>query len=208
MKSYLFTFISLLLISCSSENFIEVQDTKSYEFDARKFWEDVNTIENDFHINGVPSTLDQAKVDYYAAMAGYGPEEITLQFVLDVIEVVGLLEENDFETILEQHEENEFVKSSLLTLSSGEWIENIEEDPSFLELQSEQKDFLLISNAIVKEYSENNSNFHNVIYRTHNTMGGILIGGLIGTGLGGFPGGTIGGAVIGAMVGIVSGHKQ
>lgn len=205
-KINLFILVSLVFFSCSNEKPIENQEANSYELSAKKIFENYVIIENEVHQNGVRSTLNQETVDYYASLAGYQAGEINLQFVIEVMDIVGSLEDNDFANILNQYEGDEFVKNIMITLSNGEWIENLDEDPQFLLLQNDKKELLLLSNAIAKEYSENGTNNQSLyIGRTHNGIGGFLIGTLIGCGIGG-PAGCVTGAVIGGIVGIFAGH--
>ncbi len=217
--SYFFTFLTFFytFTSCApetenpgkkiSEFSIESTDTNAvgskdadYTLMADEYIAGVDILKSHFNDpnNSFPTEIDQASVNYYTVLLGYGTGVLSAEFVNSVIEKMGIINEQGVRAVLEDYDLEEFTLTSLETIATGQPIIDLTSNPDYLLLDQDERELLNMANTITLAEIEPNNPDQG---RNCNLGGGIgaVIGGIVGLALCGIC--ALGGALIFGSIG-------
>ena len=160
-KFILLLLVTTFITNCSSEE-TTTDDAISKDFkkEAKLVFDSYNLIEKDFSdtLSRTSSTeLSQQQIDQYLELIGLNVGSVTVQNVNQIINEVSLVTEEDVEFFINQTTYTQLTKSMLIEVSKGEVIYNLNTIPGFEQLNISEKEILIFSNEIAKEYMKNNS---------------------------------------------------
>lgn len=144
--------------------------------------------------------LTQELVDEYAVMLGYEIGEVGLSDVEEIIDKYNLASSVGIEEFLEEYNYTEFTKLTLKDISEGNWIEGLENQPNYNNLNLNEKELLSLTNAYVQEMEARGSstaNFWAGFGAVVGAIGGSLLCGVC----------TVVGAILGGWFGWDMGNK-
>ncbi|MBT0608857.1 hypothetical protein [Aequorivita echinoideorum] len=142
--SYFFTFLTFFytFISCAPEKENSLENIKDYSVEASHLDYNQESKNNDYTLlaeeyiasidilqshfndpnNSLPEEFDQAAVDYFTVLLGYGQGELSSEFVNNVIEKMGIVNEQGVRAVLDDYDLEEFTVTSIETIATGQPI--------------------------------------------------------------------------------------
>jgi hypothetical protein len=205
MKNLIAIFFSITmllptLLSCAEDN-PAVSETENlqtkvdYQGQIRGIMETADAVKATINNsrNPIPDPLDQATVDYYAAMAGISPGVVTVEDVLNIVDAYGIATQEGLAEFLENQGFSELTLLTIEELTSGNWIHDLEGIQGFNELNLNEKELLQLANNYVL-WSQNNPESCDI-----GAFYGIIIGGALCTPWC---------AIVGAIIGCIGGASE
>jgi hypothetical protein len=101
--------------------------------------------------------ITQELIDDFALEYGFEEGAITLDFVESIIEQKAIIDETGFEGYTYNVSYNNYTKEKLVRMSTGEIIEDLENDLDFQNLPLEEKNILLITKTFQEDISSFNT---------------------------------------------------
>lgn len=193
-------FLSPTVISCTTDK-EEVVSNDKYRQQALKVINAIDLVKSDLAamqnanrmISGVEIT--QEVIDDYAVNLGYDQGEITLERVESIMDEYEVINNIGVEAFLEDHNLTQFTKITLKDISEGNWIEDIENHPEYINLNFNEKELLSFINAYAQEWDEQGrANGSSNFWAGFGALAGAMAGGLL-CGPCIFVGGLIGGLI-------------
>ena len=190
------TFVLLMptFVSCTKDN-EEKFEINNYEYrekakDIINGIDLINNNQNSFRTIG-DIELTQEIVDEYALLLGYQEGEFTVEMIDTVIDKYNVAKVEGMEQFLDEYNFNEFTKITLKDISEGNWIQNLENQPNYANLNLNEKELLSLTNAYAQELNAQGRPFWGLF--------GAVVGAIIGSLICGIC--ALGGAIVGGLIG-------
>ncbi|QRM89581.1 hypothetical protein FG167_10175 [Lacinutrix sp. WUR7] len=181
----IYTFLMPTFYSCSKVNMDEGSSINNslYRKEAKKIINEVDLVEKNLHstINSRLTSdfeITQELIDEQLVLLGYQEGEISVEMVNEIITKYGVSTTDGIDQLLADYNLTEFTKSSLKSISEGNWIENIIDHVDYNNLEINEKEMLSFINSYGQELDYQGHGRYS-FWGLFGAIAGMLVGGLL-----------------------------
>ncbi len=180
-----YAFLMPTFYSCSR---VSIDDGTSlnnsqYRKEAKKIIAGIDLVEQNLWSNSNSRLvkdfeITQELIDEQAVLLGYQEGEVSVEMINEIIEKYNISTSVGMDQFLADYNLTEFTKSSLKSISEGNWIENIENQIEYINLEIDEKEMLSLINAYGQELDYQGAGKYS-FWGLFGAIAGMIVGGLL-----------------------------